>query len=65
MAKAKKVESLSLDQLLEYLGKQGVQAFKVNDSTIKLPYAWGSEIEVPVTEVAILNGRHTPMKIKA
>lgn len=70
MAKAKvKAESvrevLSLEQLIEYLNGQGVTALKVNDLTIKLPYAWGTEIELPATDVNILNAFHAPIKLKA
>lgn len=65
MAKAKKSDLLTLEQLIEYLNGQGVQAMKVNELTIKLPYAFGTEIDVPATELNILNAYHTPMKLKA
>lgn len=68
MAKAKakqEVEKLSLEQLIEYLNGKGILALKVNELTIKLPYAWGTEMELPATEFIILNAYHAPIKVKA
>lgn len=67
-AKAKSVEEvLSLEKLIEYLNGQGIKAFKVNELTVKLPYAWGTELELPATDKAlvILNAYHAPIKLKA
>lgn len=67
MAKAKKVTGLSLEKVIEFLDGRGIKAMKVNENTIKLPYVWGTGIELPATDkpLTVLNAYHVPVTIKA
>lgn len=68
MAKAKSTGvTLTLDKLIEYFNGQGIKAIRVNHSTVKLPYVWGTEIALPATDkgIRVLNAFHTPIRLKA